>query len=343
MSVYIPHYFSDAWLCDFSRRFRDGASVTPNARFRVNYRWRRILMFRLRQDDSLDKLAYFGSMVRGTNIVGFSDTDVLAVVSQPVDSDPTKSFEIVKTALGDALDGILDLHTDHPAVRIIDPFDGVAIDFIPAYRVLKGVYAFYDLGTERWVETIPSRQNRYILDARRFSGHAVELIRLVKIWNYYADSKISSIYLELFVAQFVRIRRFDSVLDALINILKELLRQNLPPIADPSAESNQMILPGSEGLAIDRVRFLLRHSIECGFAADAAERSQDLEQCAMYMRWMFPKYANCEDELDVVGDMLGVELFVSRFSHDPRYADYLSDYRRKRTILQRRVQRKFRP
>lgn len=343
MSLYIPHYRSDSWLLDFSNSYRRRYNVTPHARAGIEYRWRRILLFRLRQDATLLKLAYFGSTIRGTDIPGFSDTDILTVLAgAPVEADPKRSFEVVESALSRACDGILDVYPDYPAVRIFDPFENVPIDFIPAHRVQKGVYVIADTQAGGWIETAPSRQNKYILETQAFNSRAVHVIRLMKLWNYFTDSRIASIYLELFVAEFLRARVFDSMLDACLGVFRELSRQGLSPINDPSLDQALKIFALPDESLLERVFFLLDYSIDRGYAADAAEKSHDSEGCIEHLRWMFPYYDR-SDQVPLGSDRSRIDRFVSRFGHDPRYAEYLSDRRRRKLLNQRRGKRLFRP
>ncbi|MGB3475145.1 MAG: nucleotidyltransferase domain-containing protein [Mycobacterium sp.] len=290
----------------------------------------------MRQSKSIEKLAHFGSTVRGTAVRDYSDLDILSIIRGPRPDQPLESVQIIIDSLESALDGYLDVEQDYPAVKVLDPFTGLPIDFIPAHRNGQGNYSIYDVATGSWILTTPHLHNTYITQTKRYDRHAPTIFRLIKVWNFLAELKLSSLYLELSAATTLREASYDNILRVFLACLTDLQANRLRALPDPVMPGEREIQPGIAGFNRDEVMELLENSIDYGHAADAAEKARSREQCQEFLACMLPHSLSQSSGSSYQADRDRLRNFVEKFRQDPRYRDQLPRRTRHQTYHRRR-------
>ncbi len=151
-----------------------------------------------------------GSFKHGTGIKGHSDVDYFVSLK-------TDKPEWSSSILGSVRDTLIErfpttyIHVSRPAV-ILDFGQGYErVEIIPAYPCYtvgdKNQMKYKIPGVvEEWMESTPEAHLDYVnsSDLNVVTGSTKKLTRLLKAWKYYRDVPISSFYLEMRAAAYMR-------------------------------------------------------------------------------------------------------------------------------------------
>lgn len=187
----------------------------------------------------LKRFRQTGSLQHGTGITIYSDVDYLASLKgvQPTSSD---------TALRNVRDCLkgsfpyTTVHVDRPAVVLDFASGKETFEVVPGW-LKRGegdqrVYAIPGHGSG-WIESAPDAHLDYVNASNTSpypAGGAKGLARLLKAWKYYRDVPISSFYLEMRAAQYMRTQNSIVWSIDFRGILSQLHRDGLAAMNDPS-------------------------------------------------------------------------------------------------------------
>ena len=147
-----------------------------------------------------------GSFGHGTSVRGYSDVDYFTVIpTANLKKDSSITLRQVKEALAARFPNT-EVYVDSPAVAVqfgkekwerheVTPVDYVGQD--------KG-YNIYDMPNRYgdWMKSSPTGLNAVTNKQNdRLAKKAKQLVRLVKLWNYYNTAGIRSIYIEMRVVE----------------------------------------------------------------------------------------------------------------------------------------------
>jgi hypothetical protein len=156
----------------------------------------------------LEYLAVSGSYGHGTEVYGSSDLDLIAQLPHHrAGVDSARCLEQVRALLRTRFPDA-EVSVDAPAVVLRFPDSpGIPIDVIPARRAVapQGGLRYHEIphGRGQWKMIFVDNHKRYVAIADELLGYEVKkVIRVLKAWNHLHRHGLSSVYLELFVAQY---------------------------------------------------------------------------------------------------------------------------------------------
>lgn len=162
----------------------------------------------LESDLGLEYLAVSGSYGHGTDVYGSSDLDLIAQLPHHrATADSGRCLEQVGAVLGARFpDAEVSLDAPAVVVRFRDN-PGLPIDVIPARRAVaaQGGLRFHEIphGRGRWKMIFVDHHKQYVAVADEFLGyHVKKVIRLLKAWNHRHRYRLSSVFIELYVANY---------------------------------------------------------------------------------------------------------------------------------------------
>lgn len=179
-----------------------------------------------------------GSFGHGTSIRGYSDIDYFAVIpTNNLKKDSSATLRQVKEALAARFPNT-EVYVDSPAVAVqfgnekwekheITPVDYVGQD---------GGYNIYDMPDRcgDWMKSSPTGLNSYTNKQNdRLSKKAKQLVRLVKLWNYYNAVGIRSIYIEMRVIEYLSSEACVDYPADVYRALKHMQTKQLAAMHDP--------------------------------------------------------------------------------------------------------------
>jgi Second Messenger Oligonucleotide or Dinucleotide Synthetase domain len=190
---------------EFERRLRIPVEVA-----RPTYAHFGVLKENLEHDRGLEYLALSGSYGHGTDIYGGSDIDLIAQFPRRrINADSRLCLDEVADAIQARFPNA-DVGIDSPAVVIrFSSDETVPLDIIPARHVpgaQQGLRIYEIPGASgRWKTIYPDHHKRYVTITDELLGYDVKkLIRILKAWNHLRRYRFSSVFIELFVAQYYR-------------------------------------------------------------------------------------------------------------------------------------------
>lgn len=149
-----------------------------------------------------------GSFGHGTSVRGYSDVDYFAVMpTAKLKQDSSATLRMVKEVLA-ARFPLTDVYVDSPAVAVqfgTEKWERHEITPVDFLRSTDG-FNVYDMPNRYggWMNSSPTGLNSYVnAQNDRLGKKAKQLIRLVKLWNYYNSAGLRSIYIELRVTEYL--------------------------------------------------------------------------------------------------------------------------------------------
>lgn len=199
---------------------------------------------RLETEFEVSKCTTIGSFARGTNIGGFSDTDLLAVFRKTVFTwgdaliNSDTALEKVRVALAERYPNS-DVYKDGIAIAV-SFCDGRHVDVVPGvfdsmYREKWPVYLIPD-NAGGWMQTCPSLYDAYLSSANtEGGGKVIYVAQLMKFWRECREPRIplSSFHIEMVLAYEEVCKGVKSYATCLLEILRSLARRECRAIRDP--------------------------------------------------------------------------------------------------------------
>lgn len=187
-----------------------------------------------------------GSFKHGTGISGHSDVDYFASLKT---NRPEYSYSILNSVRDTLKERFpnTDIHTSRPAVVLEFGQGYERVEIIPAYAIGKVAGSnnmkFKIPGMlEEWLQSTPEAHLAYVnsSDVNVPSGSTKNLTRLVKAWKYYRSVPISSFYLEMRAAAYMREQTSYIPWLDLYYLLKWLSDNNLAAMNDPTGNTGRI-------------------------------------------------------------------------------------------------------
>lgn len=235
----------------------------------------------LKRNFGLTAMFQSGSYGNGTNIGGYSDVDLFAVI--PTDKlklDSSISLSAIADSLRYTFPQTKGIRIDNPGVKV--PFAGGSelVEIIPADKVgiTKLGFPMYEIadGAGGWIKTSPKSHNAYVQECNeRLSKKVKPLIRFIKAWKYYRNVPIKSFYIEMLVTRYCSQEQFIVYNIDINKILNWLSNNNIPPIDDPRNISGTLYPVGSRTDLLD-AQSKVKRAAEWASRAHAKEFSGDI-------------------------------------------------------------------
>jgi len=202
-----------------------------------------------------------GSFSHGTGVRNNSDIDLLVSLK----GDPSTPVRIRR-----------------PAVAVEFGGGYETWEIIPGYITGRGGRALvYDVPSPRvggaWIDSAPDEHLTYVNEANKKpdKGDAKALARLMKAWKYYRNVPVSSFYLEMQAARYVRgIKTYIHVWDLCL-LLERLHGNKLAAMNDPSNASGRIRACSSDSTRADALSKLQRAASRARKALNAYKGSDE--------------------------------------------------------------------
>ncbi len=223
-----------------------------------------------------------GSFSHGTGIRHHSDVDALVSIGGGTPESADTALRWVKDALSVRYPSTI-VKVRRPAVVVEFASRAETWEVIPGFLTSRGdsntlVYDIPGPATG-WIDTAPDQHLRYVNESNKVpkSGCAKSLARLMKAWKYYCNVPVSSFYLEMRAAQYVRgLKTYVHVWD-LCGLLESLRDHGLAAMNDPSYASGRIHPCSSDAKKRDALSKLDTAATRArkGLEAHKAERPAD--------------------------------------------------------------------
>lgn len=179
-----------------------------------------------------------GSFGHGTSVRGYSDVDYFAVIpTVNLKADSASTLRRVKEALA-ARFPLTEVYVDSPAVAVqfgTEKWERHEITPVDFVKVEHG-FSIYDMPDRYggWMKSSPLALNAHTNVCNdRLSKKAKQLVRLIKLWNYYNDAGIRSIYIEMRVVEYLAGESSILYPIDVLHALRHMQRKELAAMHDP--------------------------------------------------------------------------------------------------------------
>lgn len=213
------------------------------------------------------RLSEIGSLSHGTGIFHYSDADYLVSLKGTQPQTPATALNNVKAALQDRFPNTT-IVIRQPAV--VCKFSNGVVEVVPGYSSDSG-YQIPD-PTGGWMLTHPTEHNAYVSSAnQKFDGAAKKLARQLKLWKYKRNVPVSSCYLEMRAAKYIKSQSSYLPVSGLAAALSSLQDAQLAAMNDPTGLGSRFTATSSPSNHVDAVSKLDR-------AVTRALKARDLER-----------------------------------------------------------------
>lgn len=226
----------------------------------------------LKRNFQMASMFQSGSYGNGTNIGGYSDVDLFAVIpTGQLKRDSRQTLSAVAEALRATFSQTPGIRVDSPGIKIPFANGKELVEVIPADRVGNTNYGFpmFEIADDNggWIRTSPDSHNAYVQEHnKRLGGKLKPLIRFIKAWKYFRNVPIRSFYLEMLTTRYAEKENSLVYTIDLSRILTWLKDNRLPSINDPRNISGVISPVGSPTDYLDATSKLNR-------AAEWADRA----------------------------------------------------------------------
>ncbi|BBZ30273.1 hypothetical protein MMAD_45680 [Mycolicibacterium madagascariense] len=207
---------------------------------------RQAIYTKLNDTYGLHRMFETGSFKHGTGVSSYSDVDYFASLKS---TKPQLSSSIL-TSVRDTLKERFPytyIHVSRPAV-VLDFNEGrEAVEVIPAYaktKLTSDDMKFNIPGVvDEWLESTPEAHAKYVNESNNVtgvSGGAKSLARLAKAWKYHMNVPISSFYLEMRAASYMRNEQYIDYPQDLKRLLGSLKDSQLAAMNDPTGNTGRI-------------------------------------------------------------------------------------------------------
>ena len=206
---------------------------------------RQTIYDKLSAEYGLYKMFQSGSFAHGTGIAGHSDVDYFVSLKTDRPSSSDTILSSVRNTLQERFP-TTDIHVSRPAVVLEFGQGYERVEVIPAYaynEVDDGMkYKIPSVVPTEWMESTPKAHLKYVngSDINVPAGSTKRLIRLAKAWKYYCNVPISSFYLEMRAAAYMREQQSYIPWLDIYYFLKRLDNGKLAAMNDPTGSTGRI-------------------------------------------------------------------------------------------------------
>jgi hypothetical protein len=240
-----------------------------------------------------------GSFRHGTGITGHSDVDYFVSLQAERPSLSSSILSSVRETLQSRFTTTY-IHVSRPAVVLEFGNGYERVEIIPAYATGKVgdtdnmKYKIPGVTTE-WLESTPEAHLAYVnaSDVKVPDSSTKKLIRLVKAWKYYRNVPISSFYLEMRAAAYMREQESYIPWLDLYYLLKRLSDSGLAAMNDPTGNTGRINACSSQATyddAISKLSTALGRAKNAMDYKDVGYMSLAFDEWNKLFNYKFPSY-----------------------------------------------------
>ncbi|NQD87609.1 hypothetical protein HP499_07300 [Paenarthrobacter sp. CM16] len=217
------------------------ATATPSAESRRKASLNRASIDAwLSEDLGILRVFETGSWSHGTAAAPWSDVDYFASMPGSRPNASATDLETLRKSLAVRFPGTW-VRVTRPAVAISFA-EAPDVELTPAHISWDGDYLIPDPQGNGWIRSNPLKHNEYVNQTRDQVPEAKKFIRLLKEWKYQRRVPISSLYLEMRAAKYLREHKPYLVLWDLAGFFDELHGSGLADMNDPSLFEGRRII-----------------------------------------------------------------------------------------------------
>lgn len=199
---------------------------------------------KLEQKFGLYKMFESGSFKHGTGVSSKSDVDLFASLKTTRPELANSTLTAVKSALQERFPSTY-IHISRPAVVLEFGGGYERVEVIPAYAAENhevGMRYKIPGVTTEWMDSTPKAHLDYVNGSNKapVQGGAKGLARLLKAWKYYRNVPISSFYLEMRAAEYMRDQKSLVYYMDLYYALNRLKSYDLAAVNDPTGKTGRI-------------------------------------------------------------------------------------------------------
>lgn len=241
-----------------------------------------------------------GSFKHGTGISGHSDVDYFVSLKS---NRPEHSYGIlnsVRDTLKERFPNTY-IHVSRPAVVLEFGKGYERVEIIPAYAVgnvgdTKNMKFKIPGVLEEWLQSTPEAHLAYVSssDLNVPAGSTKRLTRLIKAWKYYRNVPISSFYLEMRAAAYMRQQESYIPWLDLYYLLKQLKGNSLAAMNDPTGNTGRINACSTDANLTDALSKLdtaLTRAENAKDYKDAGNLSAAFDEWDKLFNYQFPSYS----------------------------------------------------
>lgn len=184
-----------------------------------------------------------GSFKHGTGVAGYSDVDFIASLKSNQTTYGSSTLNALRDALKERFPSTY-IHVAKPAVVCEFGSGYERVEVIPAFPKGKiGDHMRFAVPgvTEEWMFSTPEAHLTYVNGCNASpKGGAKGLARMAKAWKYYRNVPISSFYLEMRAAAYMKSEVAIVYAIDVHKFLKELQSHGLADMNDPTGSSGRI-------------------------------------------------------------------------------------------------------
>jgi hypothetical protein len=260
---------------------------------------RQAIYDKLESKYGLYRMFQSGSFKHGTGISGHSDVDYFVSLKS---SRPLLSSSILNSVRDTLKERFpfTEIHVSRPAVVLEFGQGYERVEIIPAYAQgnvgetshmkfkIPGIF-------EEWLESTPEAHLAYVnsSDVNTPSGSTKEFTRLIKAWKYYRNVHISSFYLEMRAASYMREQSSYIPWLDLYYFLKWLNGNGIAAMNDPTGNTGRIYACSSDAMLEDSVSKLSTALTRAENAKDYKDNgnlSAAFDEWRKLFNYEFPSY-----------------------------------------------------
>lgn len=189
---------------------------------------------RLDKDLSVTTFIETGSLTHGTGLWLYSDVDYFVRFYDQKPS-PTTALQCIKNSM-QALYPSTHIRVSSPAVKL-NFATGVSVELVPAYAgSLPEMYYIPDpTGSSKWMMSGPQKHLRHVTQVNNSQPETKKVARLLKLWKAKRNVPVSSFYLEMRTAEYMRGKLAPvSVMEGLQGVVSAMSQDRLARFLDPT-------------------------------------------------------------------------------------------------------------
>lgn len=204
-----------------------------------------------------------GSWSHGTAVAPWSDVDYFTSMPLARPDNSATDLESLRKSLVTRFPGTW-IRITRPAVAITFA-NAPDVEITPAHLTTDGDYLIPNPQGQGWIRSNPLKHNEYVNQTRDQISEAKRFIRLLKEWKYQQRVPISSLYLEMRAAKYLREHKPFLMLWDLAGFFGDLKRSELTDMNDPTLFNGRRIVACSPSESTNAIR-----------AVDIAARASEL-------------------------------------------------------------------
>jgi hypothetical protein len=238
-----------------------------------------------------------GSFRHGTGVSAYSDVDLFASLKSAKPFYGSSALSAVRDALKERFP-FTSIRTRTPAV-VLDFGGGYErVEVIPAYvtNTVNSHTKFNIPGvTSDWMQSTPETHLDYVNESNAIpgNGYAKSMARLLKAWKYFREVPISSFYLEMRAAAYIRRQSTVIYWMDLYMLLNELEEIGLAAMNDPTGTTGRIEPCSSDAIkrdALSKLSTAVTRARKAYEAAGAGNLKEAFAQWDLLFNGKFPGY-----------------------------------------------------